>query len=141
MMKWLEVNFVDDSGQVVGHLSGVVCEQIEEVFTGMGMGTDKDLMSKWESRIPGGFKFPCAVLSQISVYEGFEDQGFGSKGVKKFNKLAISAGCVMAVVRVGWSGDPISEKKRKNLHFYKKTGWSYGEQQNEYQQYLGYRYY
>jgi len=140
-MRSFTIKIKNGSGNEIGKFSGTICDQLREVFATMGLRTDPELMNHWNARIPGGFQFPCAVLSDIKVHEEHEDKGHGTRAIEQFNMMAKNEGCVMGVVHIGWVGDPVKIKKQKNLWFYKKTGWTDAIRQHEGQQHLGYRHY
>lgn len=72
-------------------------------------------------RIPNGLSIPCAVLKEIEIKEKSRDNGYGKMGLQDFDRQSKERGAVMALVRVGWTGDPILAIKANHLGFYKKT--------------------
>lgn len=140
-MDSFSCDIANESGVVVGHFSGTVCNSIEEVFQSMDFITDGDFIQKWELRIPGGIRFPCSVLSRIEVSEEFENIGLGAQGIQQFNLMATNHGAIMAIVRIGWQGYPPETRMAKSLHFYEKTGWTHIPRVNELEHHLAYRFY
>ena len=140
-MKCFSEDITTETGAIVGCFSGAVCSFVDDVFQSLDLIVDPEFIKTWESRIIGGFRFPCSVLSRIDIWAEFENLGMGTKGMKQFNDKAVSLGAVMGVVRIGWQGDPVEERMAKSFHFYEKTGWNQIHREDEFEIHLAYRIY
>lgn len=115
--NWFQCEIFNSDGVEVGHLVGAICQNLDEIHAAIGTIRDQYL-----NRIPGGLRFPCAALRKIEIIENFWSSGFGSQGLKHFEKIATSQQCKIALTRRGWTPG-MAEGPSKILRFYNKNGW------------------
>jgi len=109
------------NGKAMGFYSASVLDSIDGITDSLPLCSDLAVINKYASRIPNGLSIPCAVLKEIEIKEKSRDNGYGKMGLQDFDRQSKERGAVMALVRVGWTGDPILAIKANNLGFYKKT--------------------
>ncbi|MCP5534788.1 MAG: GNAT family N-acetyltransferase [Akkermansiaceae bacterium] len=77
-------------------------------------------------------EYPIILLGKISVSQGQQDQGIGTRLLKDLEEIAREKSVTLIFLKVGWpSNENNKEVRTKNMHFYKKSGYDMVEPVNK----------
>lgn len=108
-------NIASDSGEVVGHWIGHICNDSTDLVNQIHLNAETiSMIESARSSI-----WPLAYLNWIEVSDSERNANYGSKGLRDFLRMSSAANCQIALTSIGWSD---ASPMEKNLHFYRKNG-------------------
>jgi hypothetical protein len=114
-------DFFDTHGAIVGRVSCCICID-STAAKGLLLGSLECELDFFQKQIPD-FRFPIAVLSDITINFDLRQQGYGRQALRAFRSWASSQGAYIGFLRIGTQGDDYCKGLLWRRRLYKSEGW------------------